>query len=306
MPLTVNSIESIWLAFTYLDNNASKKRNHVYSYQEYTREAYINWVKQDIQLLEFQETDILDSWDKAQRTIDECIKNNVSILLRSDFGLIRKGLDKAVVPPLLFYRGIISPTRPISIVGSRELTVSGGSEKLSIDLRNSFRSLLETSPEKWSIVSGLALGCDTLAHKIALELETVTIAVLPTSPSPTEIYPKENKALSEEIIEKGGFLISEYAPLTSLQSFHFPKRNKIQAAIGEALVVLDASEGSGTFHTIDAAKKQKKPIYHNKQIQASALLKRSGSTPIDLEDSLSFKKIIDSIDLQNKSRLFPD
>ena len=281
----------------FLSKQASENSVYKDKHHEINKESYANWIKNDLKLTHFSDSEISISWEKAQNRLSICEPNKVRILFRSDFGSIRKDLDKdGEMPSHIYYRGTLSPARSITIVGSREVTPLK-SKVLSAGLDKNLRSLLEYFPDnKWSIVSGLALGCDTLAHRSALKLGAITIAVLPTSPGANEIYPKENVALADDILKNGGLLISEYPPLTALKKHSFPARNKIQATIGELLVVLEASEKSGTLHTVRAAKKQKKPIYHDQGIEAAGLLKGMGSKPIDLQDANSFKEIVMKLD----------
>ena len=92
------------------------------------------------------------------------------------------------------------------------------------------------------IVTGLALGCDTIAPKAALDSGTPVIAVLPSGTS--NIYPGSNRALAEEIAEKGGCLVSEYPPDAHAEKWKFIARDRLMAEI---------AENSGTMHTVRAA-----------------------------------------------------
>ena len=109
------------------------------------------------------------------------------------------------------------------------------------------------------IVSGMALGIDTIAHEETLKMHGATIAVLPSSI--TDIRPLSNKALSEQIVNSGGLLVTEYLPSDRITVYNYPNRNRIQAAIVDAVVVPAANDNSGTVNTLKEATKMKKPIF---------------------------------------------
>jgi DNA processing protein len=98
------------------------------------------------------------------------------------------------------------------------------------------------------IVSGLAIGIDTVAHQTALENNLKTIAVVGGGVAKDAVYPSMNRRLSEEIINKGGCIISEYEKIES-QPWTFPARNRIMAGLSDAILVVEANEKSGTLIT---------------------------------------------------------
>jgi DNA processing protein len=98
------------------------------------------------------------------------------------------------------------------------------------------------------IVSGLAIGIDTLAHKAALENDLKTVAVLGTGVAKDAIYPMTNRRLSEKIIGEGGCVLSEFEKETP-QQWSFPARNRIMAGISDTILVIEANEKSGTLIT---------------------------------------------------------
>jgi DNA processing protein len=111
------------------------------------------------------------------------------------------------------------------------------------------------------IVSGLTPGIDTLAHRAALENNAKTIAVLGTGLDKKSIYPQTNVVLAETIIEKGGALISEYAPGMHGARYTFPQRNRIISGLSVATIVIEAKEKSGSLITANWAKKQGKKVF---------------------------------------------
>jgi len=103
------------------------------------------------------------------------------------------------------------------------------------------------------IVSGLAVGIDTYAHTYALEYGLPTIAVLGSGLSEEVLYPPSNRMLAQNIVKKGGCLISEYDYMFTPKRWSFPKRNRIMAGISHAVLVIEAEDKSGSKITVDLA-----------------------------------------------------
>jgi DNA processing protein len=134
----------------------------------------------------------------------------------------------------------------VGIVGSRKLTPYGRhvTYKLAADLAK--RGVV--------IVSGLALGVDSVAHQAALDVGGKTIAVLP---SPLEaVYPSSHRRLAQSITEQGGALVSEYTAGTPTLRHNFIARNRIIAGLSDTLLVTEAALKSGSLHTARFALEQ--------------------------------------------------
>lgn len=108
------------------------------------------------------------------------------------------------------------------------------------------------------IISGLALGCDTIAHRAALDEGAPTIAVLPCAAD--TVRPASNRGLAEEILRSGGCLISEYPPGTPTARWMFVRRDALMADLGSALIVIENGTGNGTMHTVREALKRGRPV----------------------------------------------
>lgn len=164
-----------------------------------------------------------------------------------------KELGLITNPPLLLYiKGKIPADKTrVAVVGSREMTNYGGmvTEKFTASLARS----------GIVIVSGLAKGVDTVAHKMALAVKGKTIAVLGCGLD--RVYPYENLHLAREIVEKGGALVSEYPLGHPPLSYNFPARNRIISGMSEAVVVIEGKEKSGTLLTASHAAEQGKDVY---------------------------------------------
>lgn len=174
-------------------------------------------------------------------------------LLDPNYPLILKQIFKP--PFILFYRGDLdlitdSSRKKIAVVGSRN-----NSEYGKIATENICKNLINSSVV---ILSGLAKGIDSIAHKTTLENNGKTIAVLGNGLD--YIYPKENKKLYEEIT-KEGLMISEYPSGTEPDKTHFPARNRIISGLCDALIVTEAKTKSGTMNTVYHALEDGKPIF---------------------------------------------
>jgi len=110
-----------------------------------------------------------------------------------------------------------------------------------------------------SVVSGLALGIDTLSHKAAIKYGLPTIAVLGTGID--NIYPSTNQNLANEIVRNHGLVISEYDGDSPPLNFHFPERNRIVAGMCVATVVIEAPESSGALITAKLANENGRDVF---------------------------------------------
>lgn len=155
-------------------------------------------------------------------------------------------------PQKLFYKGnlkILSNTC-IGIVGTRKFSDYG--EEMTE------RIIEELSVLNIAIVSGLAKGIDTIAHKSAIKFNIPTIAVLGSGLE--NIYPPENKKLFYEI-EKNGLVLSEYEPQEEPVDFHFPQRNRIISGLSIAIIVIECPIKSGALITAKLALEQNREVF---------------------------------------------
>jgi len=156
-------------------------------------------------------------------------------------------------PAVLWIRGNAELlARPgIAVVGTRQPSPygSGMAEMLSRDLAN----------RRLTILSGMARGVDTAAHKGALEAGGKTVAVWGTGID--VIYPKENKKLAESIVASGGTIVSEYPLGTFPAPQNFPIRNRILSGMSIGVLVIEAGEYSGTRITARCAMEQNRDVY---------------------------------------------
>ncbi|HEX6559808.1 MAG TPA: DNA-processing protein DprA [Longimicrobiales bacterium] len=148
-------------------------------------------------------------------------------------------------PTVLFCRGrteLLDAERSIAIIGARNSTEYGDS------VAEMFAS--ELAQHAVVIVSGLARGIDSVAHRAALDARGDTVAVLGCGID--VFYPPANARLQQRIAEQG-LLISEFAPGQPALPYHFPQRNRIIAMLGRGVLVVEAGSRSGTRRTVDWA-----------------------------------------------------
>jgi DNA processing protein len=154
-------------------------------------------------------------------------------------------------------------SRPsIAIVGSRNASAAG--RRIAGDMANALGT------EGFAVVSGLARGIDTAAHRAALA--TGTVAVL--AGGVDIVYPEENRELQASIAE-GGTLVSEMSPGTSPQSRHFPRRNRLISGLSLAVVVVEAALRSGSLITARFALEQGRDVF---AVPGSPLDPRAGGS----------------------------
>lgn len=138
----------------------------------------------------------------------------------------------------------------LAIVGTRHITEYG--------IKNCKYFAREIVKKEIPIVSGMAIGTDTIAHKTALSYGGETIAVLPCGFD--YIFPRENTKLFENIIQKGGLVVTEYSPKTKAKSERFLQRNRIVSALSEGVLIIEAAYRSGTSVTAKLAYSQGKIV----------------------------------------------
>ncbi len=185
--------------------------------------------------------------------IDWCDENAVKIV--SFFDPLYPESIKAIANPscLIFCLGninLLNYKNSIAIIGTRKCSEYG--EKIAAGVSKYFAS------NDINIVSGLALGIDTIAHKQSLQCDGKTTAILIDL---KQISPPKNKNLAIEIIENGGLLIAENIPGTLPEKYHYVERNRLQAALSKLVFIIEANKDSGTKTTADHAIKQGKQIF---------------------------------------------
>ncbi len=147
-------------------------------------------------------------------------------------------------PKSLFMRGSlekVADTKFVTVVGSRNHTSYG---------KNVCRSLIEgLRGQPITIISGLALGIDSIAHRAALDVGLPTLAFPGSGLNWNVLYPAQHRGIAEDILDAGGALLSEFPNDTRGAHWTFPRRNRIKAGISDMTVIIEAEEKSGTLIT---------------------------------------------------------
>lgn len=155
-------------------------------------------------------------------------------------------------PPVLFVRGAKGPefAQALAVVGTRHVTPYG---------RQACEEFCTAVAQAGvAIISGLARGVDTIAHRVALERGVPTVAVL--AGGIDQVYPRENLGLANRILD-AGCLVSEYPVGIPARPDYFPRRNRILSGLARATLVVEAGEGSGALHTANWAFEQQRDVF---------------------------------------------
>ena len=188
---------------------------------------------------------------RVHDALDRCTPE-IEILLWSDEVYPARLGHLVDPPPVLFARGRLELlSRPaVTIVGSRRSTGYGRRSAEALAAQMALRGI--------TVVSGLALGIDGASHRGALEAGGDTIAVLGSGVD--LIQPASHRRLGERVAREG-LLLSEFLPGEPARAHHFPRRNRILAALGGAVVVVEAAEKSGALITVEHALDLGRDVY---------------------------------------------
>ena len=183
----------------------------------------------------------------------------------------------------------------LCVIGSRKATTYG---KEAVDYL-----LSGLAGENIIIVSGLALGIDSAAHKAAIKYNLTTIAFPGSGLENEVLYPQSNTKLLEEIIMSGGGAFSEYTPDSKSQIYYFPARNRLMAAISDLVLVIEAEEKSGTQITARLALEYGRDVaivpgsIFSAYSRGTAKLFKDGAYPVTCsQDILELLNLEDTLD----------
>ena len=188
-------------------------------------------------------------------------------------------------PSRIYVRGSLTKAlkRPcVAIVGSRRITAYG--RAVTAQLAEALARAGVT------IISGLAIGVDAVAHRAALEAGGITAAVL--AGGLDAIHPSSNARLAEQIINQGGALISEYPIGIPSYPGHFVARNRLVSGLSAAVLITEAASKSGTLHTANFALEQGREVFAvpgnitSPQSAGTNQLIRTGATPLTSSDDI--------------------
>ncbi len=190
-------------------------------------------------------------------------------------GLLKEIYDP---PQTLYVNGPLKVKEkyPLAVVGTRKVSLYG--QKIT-------RSLVKALAKAgFTIISGLALGVDGIAHQAALDVGGKTIAVLGSGLD--IIYPSSHQQLAKNIIKSNGVIVSEYEPKTRPSKWTFPARNRIVAGMSLGTLVIEAPKKSGALITARFALEQGREVFavpgsvYNENSAGCNLLIKMGAKPV--------------------------
>ena len=191
-------------------------------------------------------------WDEVEKYIGIMVRNGIEAVSYQDdcYPEVLKNIEDA--PIVLYMKGKYHPEDrfAIGVVGSRRHTSYGEAVTQRISG--------ELSLAGFTVISGLARGIDTLSHKSALAAGGRTIAVLGSGPD--VCYPSENRGLTERIASSG-CVISEFLPGTLPNKENFPRRNRLISGLSLGILVVEATDNSGSLITAGYALEQNKEVF---------------------------------------------
>ena len=225
--------------------------------------------------------------------------NSIIRIPKEDFNEnshLAKLLETPEPPSELFLEGELPPESEtlLAVVGSRRCSSYG---KQVVE-----HLLTGLAGQPVTIVSGLALGMDALAHKAALVSGLRCLAIPGSGLSREVLHPRTNHQLAEEILEASGGLLSEFAPKQSAAKWTFPKRNRIMTGLVTAVLVVEAGPKSGTLITSRLATEYNRDVLTvpGSIFSANSLgpnwLISMGATPVTTADEL-----LDALHLENQA-----
>ncbi|OGE80155.1 MAG: DNA protecting protein DprA [Candidatus Doudnabacteria bacterium RIFCSPHIGHO2_01_FULL_43_23] len=227
--------------------------------------------------------------------MQKLLKEDVKILIFGEENY-PKLLAEIYNPPMVLYgRGnleVLKHEYIIAVVGTRKIS-NYGKQVTPIIVGDLAKAGV-------AIVSGLALGVDSIAHRATIEANGKTIAVLGSGIDDNSIYPASNRTIAKSIIDSGGAIISEL-PIYSLPlKIHFPYRNRIISGLALGTVVIEADVTSGALITAKAALEHNRQVFavpgsvFNKVSQGPNNLLKMGAKPVT-----SAADILDELNLQS-------
>lgn len=188
--------------------------------------------------------------DKARDNLHQAQRDGAHLLTVVDQAyppLLRQIPDK---PAFLFVKGELQREQCVAVIGTREPTPHG------VEITR--RATTYLAERGWSVVSGLALGVDAMAHQTALEAGGHTVAVL--AHGLQTVAPRQHAALAERILEQGGALVSEYPYGVGVFPAQFVKRDRTQAGLAQGVLMIQTDVKGGSLHASRASIEYERPL----------------------------------------------
>jgi DNA processing protein len=243
----------------------------------------------------------------TEQLLEKLNAENISVVTLDD-ELYPKLLKEIYDPPvLLYYKGRLSADDEfnIAVVGSRKYSNYG--KQIVDDL------VFGLAKSEITIVSGLALGIDSMAHQATIDAKGRTIAVLGTGLDRQSIYPSSNRYLHDKIINTGGLVISEFPLGTPPLKHHFPQRNRIISGLSLGVLIIEAGEKSGSLITAHFALEQNREvfavpgnIFSPVSVGTNNLIKQGAKTVTNASDILEALDLVNITNYINNKKIIPE
>lgn len=221
----------------------------------------------------------------AEQELNYIVSKNISVLHQQHQHYPQRLLQCSDAPQLLYYKGTanLNAEKTIAIIGTRKYTDYG--QRLTNDLIDGLSKFSDIL-----VVSGLAHGIDTIAHKASLKNNLQTVGVL--GHGLNTIYPVANKNLAKEMIEHGG-LLTEFASHSKMNKGNFPARNRIVAGISDITIVVESDIKGGALITAYLANSYNREVaafpgraYDSKSSGTNMLIQKNLATLITSADDV--------------------
>ena len=235
---------------------------------------------------------------EARRTLDpqaeaeRVVQDNATVLTWDDADYPESLRQVDAAPPVLYVRGALEAqdTWAVAIVGTRRASAYGREVAHTLSR--------ELAAQGITIVSGLALGVDAIAHQAALDTGGRTIAVLGSGVD--QLYPAQNRKLAQAIMHSGA-VVSEYPMGTKPEANNFPPRNRIISGLSRSVIIVEAGERSGALITANFAAEQGRDVFavpgsilHPGSVGCNRLI-RDGAFPL-----LSVDDVLEQLDVAHR------
>lgn len=199
------------------------------------------------------ESALLDAWDRARDELESTKAGDTDFFALYDEGYPERLRNIPDPPAVLYVKGNVAglhSAKCLAVVGTREPTPYGEAVAR--------RSASAAAAEGFTIVSGLAHGCDTLGHEGCLDAHGIGVAVM--AHGLDKVYPAANRGLAARLLENGGCLVSEYPLGVTPMRTAFAERDRIQSGLSDAVLVVETDVKGGTMHTVRFCREQRRAL----------------------------------------------
>lgn len=307
--------DKYWIAFSALEEVSGKTAEILFKYFDNDIEKTYNCDFEDIKRIEGLSVKSAEKFLRLRDKTDpdKCFSlvkdKGIKYLTIEDEKYPRLLKEISNPPMILYYKGDLSSCnfeKTVAVVGSRKASTNG---------KQSLKKIIDgLNNTDICIVSGLALGIDTTAHKLAIENGLKTIGVIASGFD--YIYPSQNKDLYKQIEENNGVIFTEYYPTFRPLAFRFPQRNRIVTGLSYGTLVVEAALKSGALISANLTLEQGRELMcipgsiTNQNTEGIFKLLKNGASmitePNDILDALNWEIKLDSVQTEEKYKYLSD